>query len=248
MIKTAFSFANWRYYKSQDFLNKSLEKRVDQIYSFRENDLAANYYEKLANHFRPGRGFGYWVWKSELISRLLTTAEDKEIFFYIDTGNECISDDIEKIYEKCANDEKGIILFDNRDGEPSGNIWTNNQWTKSDCFNLMGLTNKKYIYGNQVDAAYICFRKTDFSLKFFDAFKKCSEIYSIISDAPNTVQPLINNGFCDQRHDKSILSLLSIRYNITILREPSQYGNHLINKKDDYDQIFDHHRKNYYIH
>lgn len=247
MIKTAFSFGNWHYYKSLEVLSKSLQGKVDHFFSFKESDLSADYYKRLIEHFRSGRGFGYWVWKSEFICRLLKDAKPGEIFFYIDAGNECISEDITKIYDRCEKDEKGIILFDNRDASPGGSIWTNNLYTRSDCFHLMGLTDPKYIFGNQVDASYICFRKTDFSVKFFETFKQCCEVYEIIADAPNTINPIINHGFRDHRHDQSVLSLLSIHYNITTLREPSEYGNHLIGQKDDYNQIFDHHRKRHYI-
>ena len=42
-------------------------------------------------------------------------------------------------------------------------------------------------------------------------------------------------------------SSLSIRYKITIQRDPSQWGNHKIKQDSPYKQLFFHHRRKYYI-
>lgn len=245
--KILFSFGNWKYYVALEHLHESAKKlgNIDEIRILKESDIESNFYVKNAKHFSNNRGFGYWVWKSYFIKKFLETANDNDVFLYVDSGN-LIEGDLTPLFEKCWHDKKGIILFENTDGEPNGDVWKNNLWTKSDCFNLLGLTDSKYLYGNQVNASYIVFRKTEFSLKFFDLYFNACQNYNIISDAPN-ITDNFNKDFRDHRHDQSILSLLSIHYNLTICRDPSQWGNHRITENSDYKQLFFHHRRKFYF-
>ena len=182
---------------------------------------------------------GYWIWKSYFINKILKTASDDDVFFYVDSTNFIMGDGLQSIYDICTKDEKGIVLFSNPNNK-------NAQWTKSDCFNLMGLNTPEYVQGNQVSAGYIMFRKTDFSVKFFSHFADACANYNIISDAPNITNNF-NTSFRDHRHDQSILSLLAIHYKVTITRDPSQWGNNYICSADPYKQVFLHHRRGYFI-
>jgi hypothetical protein len=246
MQKILFTFANWKYYKALDALKYTAETygKVDKVYTFKESDIDSDFYYKNSKIFHEKRGFGFWIWKSYFINKLLNKASNDDIFIYMDSGNEVISD-LQPLYDLCRRDKKGIILFENTDGEPYGNVWKNNMWTKSDCFNLMGLNKDEYIYGNQINASYIVFRKTDFSKKFFQCYMDVCQNYNIISDAKNITDDF-NKDFKDHRHDQSILSLLSIRYKITIMREPSQWGNHKITLDSPYKQLLIHCRRKYY--
>jgi hypothetical protein len=245
MTTTLFSFGNWNYYPTLDRLKESAEGKVDNVIIFKESDIDTDFYIKHQQHFKDKRGFGYWIWKSYFINKMLDKASDDDVFIYVDAGNLLIRD-IKVLFNLCIKDEKGIILFNNRDGTDDGSIWKNAQWTKSDCFNLLGLNTPEYINGDQVNASYIVFRKTDFSVKFFKQFAELCSNYNIMSDAPNITNN-INTAFRDHRHDQSILSLLSIRYKITIHRDPSQWGSKAIAATDPYGQLFEHHRRRYYI-
>jgi hypothetical protein len=220
-----------------------LNGNVDNIFLFKERDIDNDFYLKNNMHFKNIRGFGFWVWKPYFIKKMVENCNNEDVFIYVDAGNEVIGD-LNCLYNLCLKDSKGVILFENTDGEPNGNVWTNNIWTKSDCFNLMGLKESKYIYGNQVNASYIVFRKTDFSKLFFDEYLNYCENYNIISDEPNITENF-NKDFIDHRHDQSILSLLAIKYNIKTYRDPSECGNHKITKLSEYGQLFNHHRRKY---
>ena len=246
MKTTLLSFGTWQYYLALEKLKESAAGKVDNVLLYKESDIDTDFYVKNAAHFKDKRGFGYWIWKSYFINKILKTASDDDVFFYVDAGNFINGDDIQSIYDICAKDKKGVVLFDNRDGSPDITNWKNAQWTKSDCFNLMGLNTPEYVQGNQVNAGYIMFRKTDFSVKFFSLFADACANYNIISDAPNITNNF-NTSFRDHRHDQSILSLLAIHYKVTITRDPCQWGNSYISPADPYKQVFLHHRKGYYI-
>lgn len=247
MKKILFSFGDWRYYPTLDFLKESAQKNagVDEILVFKESDIESSFYKKNIKHFNDKRGFGYWIWKSYFFNKLLAKAKKDDVFLYVDAGNEIINK-LDPLFEICQKDSKGITLFDNSDNNPRGEVWKNNLWTKSDTFNLMGLRSEKYIYGNQINASYIVFRKTKYSIKFFEYFQILSENYNIISDAPNITENF-NKDFLDHRHDQSILSLLSIRYRFKIERDPSETGNIRMLSNAKYPQLFRHFRRKYYL-
>ena len=249
MHKYFFTFGNYKYHASAAELHKQAEQYVDSAFNYKEEDIPPEFCKLHEKHFADSRGFGYWIWKAYFINQLLAISKDDDIFMYSDAGNSIISD-ISILYDLCNEDEKGIILFDNSDGNPTGRLWPNSQWTKTDCFNMMGLTDDKYLHGNQVNASYIVFKKTDFSVSFFDEFYKWCTNYHVISDAANITgdhinneERLVNSDFRDHRHDQSILSLMSIKYNITIDRDPSQWGMIRYSPEAKYKQLFDHHRR-----
>ena len=73
MKKIVFSFGDWRYYLTLDLLKESIEKNgnVDKVLIFKESDIDGSFYKKNIKHFNDNRGFGYWIWKSYLINKLL---------------------------------------------------------------------------------------------------------------------------------------------------------------------------------
>lgn len=246
--KKILTFGTWEYYDSIDYLKQSAKKygNVNDCFLFKESDIDTEFYKLNSKLFKEKRGFGFWCWKSHLINKMLHRASDNDLFLYIDAGNEILND-LTPLYESLIEDERGVILFNNADGNPNSENWKNINWTKSDCFNLLGLNSSEYIYGNQVNASYILFKKTNFSQKFFKLFEEACTNYNIISDAPNITPNLNLKEFRDHRHDQSILSLLAIRYKLKILRDPSQWGNPNITADCKYGQLLDHHRRKYHI-
>ena len=248
--KIFFSFGNWPYYKSLQKLKDSVEKkgRIDSIFLFKDSDIEADFYKEHIKLFCDGRGFGYWVWKPYFIKKFFddSNIKDDSVFLYVDAGNEVL-DDLTPLYDICYNDKKGVVLFENTQTLHNNlGVWKNNLFTKSDCFNLTGLKTQECVYGDHVNAAYILFKKTDFSLMFFNKFFEFCKNYNIVSDASNITENF-NKDFKEHKHDQSILSLLSNYYKITVIRSPSQYGNHRIKESDGYNQLFDHHRLKYYL-
>ena len=50
--------------------------------------------------------------------------------------------------------------------------------------------------------------------------------------------------FKDHRHDQSVLTILSVKYNFELFRDPTQFGNDFKDQFNNspYDQLFNHHR------
>jgi hypothetical protein len=239
-VKTILvSFANEKFYRSQQVLVESSKKYFSGHASYTKDLLDEQFKIKNKKILEQSRGCGYWLWKPYIIQKTLSLLQQDDIVFYIDSGNLIINDP-KPLFTLCSNDEKGIILFENRDGAPAGTIWKNYMWTKQDCFEAMDCTKEKYILGDQVDGSYVLVRKNKFSQQFFDEYLQWCEKDEIITDkisiSPN------HSEFKDHRHDQSILSILAIKHNVTIAREPSEWGNNYITSKYNYPQIFQHHR------
>ena len=82
-----------------------------------------------------------------------------DICLYLDSGIIVIRN-IDVLFDLCIKND-GILLFENRNANYTGEVWKNYMWTKFDCFNIMDCLNEKYVYGSQVDAAFQLYRKTN---------------------------------------------------------------------------------------
>ncbi len=103
----------------------------------------------------------------------------------------------------------------------------------------MNCDSEEYYNASQCDASYQFYKKTDKTLKFLEEYNLYCSNENIISDLPNITKENLPE-FKDHRHDQSILSLMAVKYKITLLPEPSEWGVYAPNKP--YPQLFWHHR------
>lgn len=239
------SFASERFFRSQHFLVDSAKKYVSGYINYTPNNLDKTFIEKNKKIFSFNRGYGYWLWKPFIIQETLKMINDNDIVFYVDSGN-TFSNNPLPVIEIAKSDSKGLVLFKNRDDtridkEIKGGVWPNYMWTKYDCFAKMNCNTDKYINGNQINGSYMLVRKTKFTKDFFEEYISFCQDEDIITDSSNKLGDNYS-GFREHRHDQSICSLLSIKHDITILEDPSQFGNHARIKTSKFNQIFNHHR------
>ncbi|MBB5440697.1 hypothetical protein HDC92_004400 [Pedobacter sp. AK017] len=216
MKKVLIFFGSKGYGQAKIRLYKSAVAYFDEIISYGEEDIEREFYISNIKIFQYQRGWGFWLWKPYFIFKTLDKLAPGDLCFYVDVTSVFVSSP-EKLFNTCRQ-TNGILLFDNMN-------FRNDVWTKMDCFNLMGLTADKYLFGKQVNAAFQLYQKTENSSSFVKELLYYAQNFNILSDAPNITG---NNlaEFKDHRHEQSILSLLAIKYNVTVIRSPWQYGNH----------------------
>ena len=124
-----------------------------------------------------------------------------------------------------------------------GAIHLNKIWTKRDCFVLTKCNEQKYWDGNVVNGALSVWKKTEENIEFLNEWLKYLRDPRIITDDPNMFGTN-DISFRDHRHDQSVLSLLAIKYDFEIFRDPTQYGNgeKKFFSNSPYEQLFHHHR------
>jgi hypothetical protein len=238
MNKILISFATSdKWLRSQCTLNESAIKHGFTHYlSFNPSNIDIEFTNRHYNILNNNtRGYGYWIWKAAILKQTFDIANDGDIIAYVDSGNAIINN-LDFIFNECKS--RDIILFDNRDGNPHGQVHTNRLWTKRDAFVLMNLDDKKYYDAPQVDGSYQLYKKTKHTVKFINEYLEFCENENIITDLPNTTGQNLPE-FLDHRHDQSILSLMAAKHQITLYPEPSEWGNHLARP---YPQLFWHHR------
>ena len=212
------SYANKPFYKSQQELKKSaLKYGVDEVIDY--NDLwlkkQTEFYKKNQHILCQKRGNGFWLWKPFIILDALKKMNEDDVLIHVDAGATFINSVI-PLTDLTQQNE--IIVFYN-------NGHKNKTWTKRDCFYLMNSDSEKYYNGDQILAGYIVCKKTPFVNELLEEWLKYAQDEKILTDIPNKCELPNLNGFIDHRHDQSILSILSIKYNLELFRDPSQWGN-----------------------
>jgi hypothetical protein len=221
-----------------ELLKDSVCDYVDQIHFYNRCDIDFDFYNKNKVILDQPRGNGYWIWKPYFILKTLAEINDDDFCLYLDVGMTTIRD-INILFELCKINE-GILLFENKNANINNEVWLNYMWTKYDCFDLMNCIDDKYIYGKQVDAAFQVYQKNKKSIDFLNEYLKYCEDEKIVTDCPNVLGENYS-GFVDHRHDQSILSLLSIKYDLKLEHSPSHWGINTPNKK--FKTLFYHHKR-----
>jgi hypothetical protein len=239
-ILTTFAGYSYTLKLSQLRLIEQAKKHFNGCATFDENSpqiVQLFHQYKEISQYR--RGAGFWMWKPFIILKTFESLDNGDFVFYMDSGTDII-DDLTPLFKLCEKNN-GFLFFENRSGNPTGNIWTNDLWTKKDCFILTDCDSEKFYKASQVDGAYILLQKNDTTVLFLqEYFKYCTD-RRIITDEPNTLGENLPQ-FIDHRHDQSILSLLVKKYNFNLYPQPSEVGNSHRPPDCPYKQLFLHHR------
>lgn len=243
MKKVHISFGNEKYYKSLDLLEKtSLEiGKADQFIRYTQEWLRSEPFwnENLSILNRP-RGAGYWIWKPYIILKTFENLSEGDIVLYSDAGLKVI-DSLEPLYSIVNTGVNGGKMFFKIPWENAEHIVR--IWTKRDALILMNCDQEEYKNGFMVNGATSLWIKNEKSIEFLNEWQDYLKDSRIVTDDWNTCG---NNykGFKEHRHDQSVLSILRIKYNYEVFRDPTQFGNAFKHEftNSPYGQLFDHHR------
>lgn len=103
---------------------------------------------------------------------------------------------------------------------------TDSTWTKRDVFIALDCDSEEYYNTTQRMGTFILIKKTNQSVAFIDEYVKYSQNGNFITDAPNELGYPNYEGFRENRHDQSILSLLAKKWGYKAYRDPSNWGNY----------------------
>ena len=238
--KILINFADEKFKFSQRFNSETGLKvaRFDCFFSYGIEDIGKDFYKKNQTILDFKRGAGYWLWKPYFILKTLEEKADiGDFVFYCDSGSFFINE-INFLINEMNKARVDVMCFELPHLEKD--------WTKRDCFILLDAEDKKYTHSHQILSSFHLIKKSDFSLRFYKEFLQYSQDPRLITDKPNTLGKPNLDGFRDHRHDQSIFSILSKKYDLPLFRDPCQDGNYLIGKpespKGSYPQIIFHHR------
>lgn len=219
-MKVLFNYAHNRFYQSQKFNAKTgLEiGGFDKAYQYNLKDIDTEFYNKNKHILDQPRGAGYWMWKFYFAKRLLENDDsipEGSYIFYADSGTHFIGS-INSMIEAFDRDKQSIMTF--------RQLHQGYVLTKRDCFVLMNADEPKYTHTGLRCGTWFLLRKNDDSRKFINECYEYSQDYRIITDSPNEMGLPNYDGFRDHRHDESLISIVSKKWELFPYRNPSQWG------------------------
>ena len=218
----------------RDLAESALAHGVDHVASFGPELVDADFvaaHERILSGFKS-RGAGYWLWKPYLILRHLQTLAPEDRLLYLDAGVQVIHS-VQPLTQLSSD----IVLF---------KVHSNfvKDWTKRDCLVAMECNEKQFLDQELTNGAFQLYRNTPHAVRFLSDYLRYATRPECLTDEPSRTGPEAPS-FREHRHDQSILTLLSLRENITRYRDPSQWGNGCPEMNSPYGQIFHHHRRRY---
>jgi hypothetical protein len=150
------------------------------------------------------KGYGYWLWKSYLIKKTMETMKDGDILLYLDCGCELSPTRRDKLLE--------CIEIVKRDKIIGTYVCLERDWSKMDLVRLLDVYDEKYLHTQQHQAGALLFLACGETRNLVNKWYSLASDYHNIDDSPSILPNLYN--FQEHRHDQSIFSLLTKKYNM----------------------------------
>lgn len=169
------------------------EKDLDILFWNRHKDFIAN----------NKRGYGYWVWKPYIVNKTLKSLNPDDILVYLDIGcviNYTGRESFERYISLINKSELGCVCFYNG--------YIEKDWDKGDVLDFFGVRdNHDILESEQIMSGIFLLRNWEKTRRLIQAWEDIdSNNYHLIDDTPSKSPDL--EGFRENRHDQSILSLL----------------------------------------
>ena len=213
------TFATASFRQSVGLLRLSARRYgVDEVFAYSPADIAnTEFGRKNAALLSAPRGAGFWAWKSYLLLERLHTLAEDDVLIYCDAGIEIIGD-LTPLIEISRSQGQPVVVSDF--------MRLNREWTKRDCFLTMGVDEPRFYDAPQVVGGFNLHRRTPETLQILEEWMKYAVDDHCNTDAPSRMGQPELEGFKENRHDQSILSLLVAKYEVPIYRDPTRYATH----------------------
>lgn len=215
-MKILINYADDNFRDKQAYCTKMAKKKgkFDKVIEYSPSIIDDDFYKKNYKILSQKRGAGYWLWKPYILKKTLETLNYNDYLFYCDSGA-CFIDNVDILVSSLESSESDMMVYELPLIEK--------QWTKRDAFILMDCDKEEFSESNQRLATYFMLKKTSKTEEFVDDYLKFCLDERILTDIPNTTKDNYLN-FIDHRHDQSVFSLLTKKYNIQAFKDPSERG------------------------
>lgn len=232
------NYANDLFQKSQK-INSQTGKDYglfDKVISYNPKDVSNEFKNLNREILVHKRGNGYWLWKPYFIKKALEDLDWGDFLFYCDSGSYFINP---------VTDLISLSLEKQLDIIPFELPYPESNWTKRDAFILMDCDREEYTLTKQRLASFVLIRKSPTSIAFTNDWLNFAQDKRILTDIENECGQENYPDFIDHRHDQSIFSLLTKKYSLTAFRDPSQFGNEVVElyPNSNYSQLINLNRK-----
>lgn len=219
-MKYAINYADRAFHSAQKYNTQTAYKkgRFDKVFEYSPENINKEFLEKNQSCFVEGdhRIGKFGLWRPLIIVDALNKIEIGDYLFYCDSGAYYVNS-IDYLIEEMEQNRDEIMIFDIP--------FIEKQWTKRDIFVYLKCDNKKYTDSNQRMSTAFLLKKGKKSMEFFNEYMKiATEAPFLFTDENNILGKNNYENFIDNRHNQSVLSVLSKKYNLNSYMDPSEYG------------------------
>jgi hypothetical protein len=190
-----------------------------KVYSF--DDLLENTKKKINEYLllKERRGYGFWIWKPEIILDALINIPDGSILQYSDLGCHINAAGLQRLkeYQNICT-QKNMITFQyyepkNKKKDLIYPDYLEYKYTKSDLMNFFNLNDKSiHMNSPQIISGSLFIKKNKENIEFIKNWLKIFDNMSLIDNSSSVMKNHVE--FIEHRHDQSALSLLCKLNNI----------------------------------
>jgi hypothetical protein len=236
-MKILVNFANDIYIESQK-LSSNTGMSVggfDRVISYSPDSISKRFKQKNRDIFSLKRGYGYWLWKPYIILDALRKSKKGDWIFYSDSAVEFI-DTVDLIIDAVESKNQSVFPFEIKGAKEV-------QWTKRSVLEAFDLWGDDGSYTSQRSGAFILLKNSDEAVKFFTEYLDYCEKKNLLDDSLDLKNE--HSMLIEHRHDQSIFSCLTKKYDLDVFRDPSQWGIKYKSffENSEYPQILNHTRK-----
>lgn len=215
-MKVFISYGDIKFKKALCLSGKMAKIRggFDKVIMYGPEDIDSDFRKKNKEIFDIKRGAGLWLWKPYFIFKaLLEECEYGDILFYSDSGA-CFIRNVDYILKVMGAEDVYVTNIPLRE-------W---QFSKTDAFDLMDVDYDTFKDTPQIQASFICLRKSKTSLDFTKEYLSyCMDLRILHPDNIFTGESN-PSGFIASREDQTVLSLMCKKKGIKPHSNPSQFG------------------------
>ncbi len=187
----------------------------EDAFTFGPKDLDQQFKKKFSDILGNVIGGGFWIWKHNIIEKVLKQIKDNDVVVYSDAGATFNFHGKKRFFEyidllnsseygnfriECENHHKEI------------------QFTTKELFSYFNVDIDSDIANStQLQGGHLIFKKNKHTYDFLNEFKNVLNFdKNLITNEYNSLEQ--NNKFIENRHDQSIFSLLSKIYGGTSIK------------------------------
>lgn len=150
------------------------------------------------------RGYGYYIWKSYIIKKTMEKMKDNDILLHLDAGCEIDIREKEDMIKYLELIKTNYII--------GTDLCNEKDWTKMDLILKLDMLDDKYLNSHQRQGGANLFLICDKTRNLVNEWYELGCDYHNIDDSPSIVPNIVT--FREHRHDQSIFSLLTKKYNL----------------------------------
>ena len=185
------------------------------IFPFDETTLDSSFLEQHKEFIQTNkRGFGYWLWKPQLVKQCFSKMNENDILVYADSGCRLNKSGLSRLQEyinMARESLTGNVAFPLVYHNPSISH-IEQKWTKMDCLHRF---NPQHWTTPQLVGGIFVIRKCPFTEHLVDRWYTTASEYHLLDDSPSILPN--HPSFSEHRHDQSIWSLLRKTYGCVIV-------------------------------